>query len=129
MLLIMIIVTQTIFRRCAKSKDESCFTYVFKACDVCYDKIRSYRESTKERIIELNKARYQANREAEIARHTKYREDHREYLCEKISCPICKKLVTRCDIAQPKRGKTCMKAGQEEQAQQSEELRNEAAVL
>ena len=116
----MSIVTQAICRRCAKSKDESCFTYGFKACDVCYDKIRSYRQSTKERVIELSKARYQANREAEIARHTKYREDHREYLCEKISCPVCKKLVTRRDIAQHKRGKPCMKAGQEQLAQQSE---------
>jgi hypothetical protein len=77
----------------------------------------------------FSKARYQANREAEIARHTKYREDHREYLCEKISSPVCKKLVTRRDIAQHKRGRTCMKAEQEQQAQQSEELGNGTAVF
>ena len=110
-------------------KDPSCYTYGFKACDVCYDHVRAYRESTKERIIELSKARYQANRESEIARNTKYREDNRAYLYEKISCPVCKKLVTRRDIAPHKKGKKCMKAGQEQQAQQSEDLWNEAAVL
>ena len=96
--------------RCTVSKDPSCYTYGFKACDGCYDHVRSYRESTKERIIEYSQARYQALRESEIARNTKYREDHREYLYEKITCPVCKKLVTRRNLARHHRTKKCMKA-------------------
>ena len=102
--------TQAICRRCAKSKDESCFTYGLKACDVCYDHVTAYRESNEERITEYNKARYQAISESEIARHTKSREDHREYLYEIISCPVCKKLVARREIAKHKMGKKCMRA-------------------
>ena len=64
--------TQDICRICAQSKEQSCFTYGYKACDVCYDHIRAYRESNKEIITEYNKARYQAIRESEIARNTKY---------------------------------------------------------
>ena len=103
-------------RKCTVYTDQSCYTFGFKAFDVCYDKVRAYRELTKERIVELSKAIYQANTESEIARTTKYREDHREYLHDKISCPICQCQVIRRDLARHQRTKKCMKA-KEQQAQ------------
>jgi CRISPR/Cas system CMR subunit Cmr6 (Cas7 group RAMP superfamily) len=43
---------------CKKNKESSAFTKA-KACDVCFDKIKAYREA--------NKERYQANRRAKAA--------------------------------------------------------------
>ena len=69
---------------CNVSKDPSCYTLGFQACVVCFNKIRAYIELTSERIKELATTRYQKQKEEDIARATKYKEENRGYLREKI---------------------------------------------
>ena len=47
--------------KCGKWLDEACYTYKFKQCDYCIDKIRAYRKSNEEYITEWNKQHYEAN--------------------------------------------------------------------
>ena len=69
-----------------------------------YDK--NYRETNKEKKKANDKAYYEANREARQTHAKTYYEANREsisarnkgYNCQKVECPICEKVFSRCSI-------------------------------
>ena len=69
---------------------------------------KEWRENKKEHIKEY----YENNKEKIRKKNKKYRENNKDKISErqteKIKCPICNKIVSRCNIAKHKKSKNCL---------------------
>ena len=79
-----------------------------QGCDVYIDTKTTYNETVQEQLQEWTK--HQENRETEIARPTKNREDNREYQYAEIKCPVSQSQVSRRCWTKRQSSKTCIHA-------------------
>jgi hypothetical protein len=75
-----------------------------------------YREAHREEVNERQRKYIEAHHDEEKERHRKYYETHRDTIsacrAKKIPCDVCGKHITRQNIAQHKRSKSCVPPAQ-----------------
>ena len=73
---------------------------------------KEYYENNKDKELERNKKYYNENKEKVKESKRKYRDNNKEKISErqteKIKCPICNKIVSRCNIAIHKKTNKCL---------------------
>ena len=61
---------------------------------------KEYKQDNRDHILELRRENYERHREDKINKAKEYYQQNKDYIQERIECPVCKCLVRRCWVKQ-----------------------------